>query len=76
MGLWRKRFIWSVVPLIIVLLLDLDLPEPEPLGDWALFGETMEKEVEGPIHVFLNCLQKLSKGIWLKLPAVQYSCIR
>lgn len=50
-------------------------------GTWAfgwlgpLWGDHRERG-RGAYPRFLNCLQKLSKGIWLKLPAVQYSCIR
>lgn len=52
-------------------------PEPEPLDDWVpLWGDHGEEGGMALPHVFLNCSQKLSKGIWLKLPAVQYSCIR
>lgn len=36
-----------------------------------LLGEIVEKGVRWLIHVSLNCLQKLSKGIWL--PSRQYS---
>ena len=52
----------------IVLLLDLNLPEPEPLGDWVLFGETMEKEGRGAYPRFLKLFAETLKRHLAKAP--------
>lgn len=44
-------------------------PEPEPLCDWVpLWGDHGEEGVVICPHVFLNCLQKLSKRHLAKAP--------